>query len=194
MNSPPARKAPGELGSKAGRKITAPQKYHVSQFGVTRDIDEAKATLPLPALMQMNRPLLQEQALTVTGGLMQQAVPEGRATAEAWSKKGQFYKPLPKEFRHDGFQYRQFAREKDAAIYEQTWISCLEPSVSYEVIRIRRRDGFLIEGRFVEPAEVYPGLELWGRDGLTFTDRKKAWAKFFEMSKEEPERTGKEVK
>jgi len=35
-----------------------------------------------------------------------------RATAEAWSKKGHSYKPLPIRFRRDGFNYRQIARSK----------------------------------------------------------------------------------
>jgi hypothetical protein len=62
-----------------------------------------------------------------------------RARAEDRSKKGHSYKPLPVEFRAGGFNYRQIAREGDAAIYEQTWGSCSNPSVCYEVIRIRRR-------------------------------------------------------
>jgi hypothetical protein len=33
-----------------------------------------------------------------------------RATAEGRGKKGRFYKPLQKEFRRDGFAYRQIAR------------------------------------------------------------------------------------
>ena len=98
------------------------------------------------------------------------------------------------EFRRDGFHYRQIAREGNAAIYEQTWPGCAEPSPSYEVIRIRRREGFQIGGRFVEPAEVYPNSEAWGVDGFTFTNRNKAWDKFFEMSLEEPAKIGKEVK
>jgi hypothetical protein len=61
------------------------------------------------------------------------------------------------------------------------------------VIRIRRREGFEIDSRFVGPAEVYPASELWGSDGFTVTDRNKAWASFFEMSLEEPAKTGKEV-
>jgi hypothetical protein len=93
---------------------------------------------------------------------------------------------LPKEFRRDGFNYRQIAREGDAALYEQRWTGCAEPSVCYEVIRIRRRDGFQIAGRFVEPAEVYPNSEAWGVDGFTFTDRNKAFDKFFEISLGEP--------
>src|SRR5262245_22281977 len=67
-----------------------------------------------------------------------------RATAEARSKKGQFYKALPKQFCHDGFQYRQIAREGHAAVYEQRGSGCAERSVSYELIRVRRREGFRI--------------------------------------------------
>ena len=44
--------------------------------------------------------------------------------------------------------YRQIAREGDAAIYEQTSSGWCNPSVCYEVIRIRRREGFQIGGRF----------------------------------------------
>ena len=84
---------------------------------------------------------------------------ETRATGEAGSKKQPFYKPLPIEFRRDGFDYRQIAREGDAAIYEQRWSGCPNPSVCYEVVRIRRREGFQIDGRLVEPAEVYPNSE-----------------------------------
>src|SRR5437764_1861206 len=78
------------------------------------------------------------------------------ARREAGGKKRPFYKPLPTQFSRDGFDYRQIARERDAAIYEQTWSAYPSPSVCYEVICIRRREGFHIDGRFVEAAEVYP--------------------------------------
>ena len=106
-----------------------------------------------------------------------------RATAEGGTKKGRSgYKPLPTGFRRDGFNYRQIAREGDAAIYEQRWSGCSNPSVSYEVIRIRRRPGFQIDGRLVEPAEVYPNSEAWGVDGFTLTDKDAAFAKLREMA------------
>jgi hypothetical protein len=104
-----------------------------------------------------------------------------RATAEAWGQKHAFCKPLPTRFRRDGFEYRQIAREGNAAIYEQTWDGCSDVSVCYEVIRIRRRDGFQIGGRFVEPAEVYPNSDAWGVDGFTFTDKDAAFAKLREL-------------
>ena len=106
-----------------------------------------------------------------------------RARAEARSKKSHFYKPLPKEFWRDGFTFRQIAREGNAAIYEQTWNGCPNPSVCYEVIRIRRREGFQIGARFIEPGEVYPNSEAWGVDGFTLTDKDAAFAKLRELAK-----------
>jgi len=66
--------------------------------------------------------------------------------------------------------------------YEQTWNGCLNPSVSYEVIRVRRRDGFQINGRFVEPAEIYPKSEAWGVDGFTLTNKDAAFAKLRDLN------------
>ena len=103
------------------------------------------------------------------------------ATAEARSKKGHSYKRLPKQFRHDGFDYRQVFREGDFAIYEQTWKSN-EHSAAFEVIRIRRRDGFHVGDRWVEPAEVYPNSEAWGVDGWTVLNEEAAFRKLREIA------------
>ena|SRR5438876_6764741 len=106
-----------------------------------------------------------------------------RATAKALGKKRHAYKRLPTQFRHGGFNYRQICREGNAAIYEQTWSGCSEPSVCYEIIRIRRRDGFQIGGRFIEAAEVYPNSKAWGVDGFTLSDKDAAFAKLREISR-----------
>ena len=102
------------------------------------------------------------------------------ATAEGDSKKSR-YKSLPKEFRRDGFTFRQIARQGNAAIYEQGWTGCAEPSVCYEVIRIRRREGFQIGDKLIQPYEIYPNSEAWGVDGFTLTDRDAAFAKLREI-------------
>jgi len=112
-----------------------------------------------------------------------------RATAVAWGKKSH-YRPLPEEFRHDELTFRQIAREGNAAIYEQIWNRCAEPTLCWEVIRIRRREGFKIGVRFVEPAEVYPNSEAWGTDGFTFTDKEGAFAKLDELAPLRPRRKG----
>ena len=93
------------------------------------------------------------------------------------------YKPIATEFRHDGFNYKQIAREDDVAIYEQKWTGCSNPSVAHEVVRIRRHDGFEIGGKVIEPAEVYPRSEAWGVDGFTVTDRDVAFARLKRLQK-----------
>jgi len=54
--------------------------------------------------------------------------------------------------------------------------------VCYEVVRIRRHEGFQINGRFVEPAEIYPKAEAWGVDGFTLTEKDAAFAKLREVA------------
>ena len=105
-----------------------------------------------------------------------------RARGEAGGKKQPSYRPLPTRFSRNGFNYRQIAREGNAAIYEQTWSGCSDPSFCYEVVHIRRREGFHIDGRFVEAAEVYPNSDAWGIAGFTCTDKDAAFAKLREVS------------
>jgi hypothetical protein len=124
----------------------------------------------------------QEKTIDCPPSLLQDArCIKTRATAEAGGKKRHSYKPLPTRFQRDCFDYRQIAREGDTAIYEQTWNGCSDPSVCYEVIRIRYHEGFQINRRFVEPAEIYPKAEAWGVDGFTLTDKEAAFAKLREL-------------
>jgi hypothetical protein len=122
---------------------------------------------------------MSQRASALTEGSVSAATQKTRAVAEAHSRKSHC-RALPKEFRRAGFRYRQIAREGNAAIYEQTWNGCPNASIAYEVIHVRRREGFQIGGRFVEPAEVYPKLEAWGMDGFTLTDKDAAFAKLRE--------------
>jgi len=96
------------------------------------------------------------------------------------SKEGRFHKPLAPEFRAQGFDYREIAREGEAAIYEQTWRG--SSKIAYEVIRIRRHDGYTIAGKHIEPAEIYPSSEQWGMYGFTLADKDTAFAKFRSLS------------
>ena len=123
-----------------------------------------------------------KRALALVGDSIQASGVKTRATAEAGSKKSRFYRPLPKEFRRDGFDYLQITREGNASIYEQRWVGCSSPSVCYEVIRIRRREGFQIGARFIEPGEVYPNSEAWGVNGFTRTDKDAAFAKLRDLA------------
>ena len=105
-----------------------------------------------------------------------------RATAQGGGKRRHSYKPLPKEFRRDGFTYKQIARQRDVAIYQQTWNGCRNPSISYEIIRTRRREGFQIGEKLIQPYEIYPNSDAWGVDGFTVTDKEVAFAKLRELA------------
>jgi len=87
---------------------------------------------------------------------------------------------LATRFRHDGFDYLQICREGNVAVYQQTWKGN-ERSAAFEIIRVRRHDGFHIGGRFVEPGEVYPKSEAWGTNGWTMQDRGAAFRKLREI-------------
>src|SRR4051794_23758998 len=115
------------------------------------------------------------------GDLDAQLTAKASATAEAGCKKRHSYKPLLTQFGRDGFTYRQIAREGNVAIYEQIWTGFSDPNVCFELIRIRRREGFQIGARFVEPADVYPSSGAWGVDGFTFTNKDAAFAKLREV-------------
>ena len=115
------------------------------------------------------------------GGLLPAPALKTPSRAEAGTKKGHPYRPLPTQFRRDGFDYQQIAREGDWAIYQQVWAACPSSNSRYEVVRIRLREGFNMGSRFVEPAEVYPNSEAWGVDGFTVTDRDDAFAKLREL-------------
>ena len=121
----------------------------------------------------MNRP-----TSALVGRSMSTRAQKARARAEGRTKEGRFYRPLPIRFHHNGFDYRQIARKGDAAIYEQRWTGCAEPSVCYEIIQIRRRDRFQIGEKFIEPYEIYPNSDAWGVNGFTFTNLDKAWPSF----------------
>jgi len=130
----------------------------------------------------MSSPQTQKPSLAPVGSLLPQLSPKTSSSAEAGTKKSHSYRPLDKEFQHKGFNYRQITREGNAAIYQQTCNGWRNPSVAYEVVRIRRREGFWINDRFVEPAEVYPKSEAWGTDGFTFTNKDAAFAKLRELA------------
>jgi hypothetical protein len=127
-------------------------------------------------------PSAEKRVLFVAGLSIPASIPKTRATAAGGGKKGR-YKSLAKEFRRNGFTYRQIAREGDAAIYEQKWSGSSQPNVCYEVICIRHRGRVEIAGKFIEPHESYPKAKAWGLDGFTLTDKDAALVKLRELKK-----------
>lgn len=102
------------------------------------------------------------------------------ATAALGGKEYHTHRPLPLRFCHDGFDYRQIARDENAAIYAQ---SLGEKVVAYEAIRVRRHDGFLIHGKKIEAAEIYPRSAAWGVDAWTYQDRESAFRRMKRLSR-----------
>lgn len=99
---------------------------------------------------------------------------------EAGTKKRASCKPLATQFRHDGFDFRQIAREGMVAIYEQSKNGRV---MAFEVVRTRRREAFEIKGRKVEAAEFYPRSKEWGTHGWTVRDCETAFRKMRGVSK-----------
>ena len=105
-----------------------------------------------------------------------------RSTQTPHAGNGQTYAPIKTKFRFRGFDYRQIAREGDVAIYSQTWTGCANPSVCYEVVRIRCKDEIVIKDKYYPPAEWYPSSSEWGTRGWTFCDKDAAFAKLRELT------------
>jgi len=85
------------------------------------------------------------------------------------------YKPLKESFSRKGFTYTVVKREGDKAIYEQ---KSGKKILAYEVIKIRRHNGYTIAGVFMEPAETYPSDNDWGTFGWTYSSLEQATVKY----------------
>ena len=70
-------------------------------------------------------------------------------------------KKLPKEFKKNGYFYKQVERADKKAIYSQY---CNNVPIAYEVIKIRIRPAKYSQflNRQLEEREVYPSDEDWG--------------------------------
>ena len=82
--------------------------------------------------------------------------------------------PVRKEFSNGQFLYRQLKRIGDLAIYAQIRESII---LAYEVIKIKRHNGYEIAGIKIEPAEMYPSSSFWGVNGWTYTNYNSAETK-----------------
>jgi hypothetical protein len=110
------------------------------------------------------------------------AASKARAGFTSTSKGADYYKPLKTHFQRGEFNYKQIAREKDVAIFEQTWRGRSEPSVCWEVAVIRRHNGKTIKRHWVAPSEFYPSSTEWGKYGFTLINKDTAFAKLREIA------------
>ena len=77
------------------------------------------------------------------------------------------YIPIKTEFASKGFEYKQILRDGDLAIYEQKSKNPKRTNIDYEVIRIRRHNGYKIADQSFPPSEMYPSNSQWGTFGWT---------------------------
>ncbi len=88
------------------------------------------------------------------------------------------FKPIPTQFTKKGFRHVQTVRVGDWAIYERS----KGQSRHWEVVHIRRHNGYTIAGAHVEPAEYYPASEDWGTHGFTLTEEADAMDKLDQLT------------
>ena len=77
------------------------------------------------------------------------------------------YKPIKTEFTRKGFTFSLVKREGNKAIFSQ---KKGKKFLAYEVVIIRRHDGYTLAGTYIEPAETYPCDSEWGIFGFTLTN------------------------
>ncbi len=90
------------------------------------------------------------------------------------------YKILEKELSKGGYLLKQIERKGDIAIYSQEKKG-LGKIFAYEVIKIRRHEGFEKGGIKIEAGEIYPSSGRFGFDGFCCASKSRAYDKFNEL-------------
>lgn len=89
-------------------------------------------------------------------------------------------KIIETQFTSNGFTHKQIVREGDLAIYEKNKTDG-QYKGGYEVVRIKRHNGYTIAGVFCPPSEMYPSNSVWGVDGFTATSKQEAFSRMDKM-------------
>ena len=87
-------------------------------------------------------------------------------------------KPIETEFNRYGFSFKMMKREGDKAIFRKSKLNI----VSYEVVILRRHNGYEINGMQIAPAEYYPSNESWGAHGWSYQDYESALDRFSKVT------------
>ena len=87
-------------------------------------------------------------------------------------------KILEESFTSKGFKLQQIKRDGDVAIYKKQLDDPEAYSSHYEVITIKKHNGYEIAGVKMPPAEMYPSDSQWGDWAFTCTSIEDANKRF----------------
>jgi hypothetical protein len=90
-------------------------------------------------------------------------------------------KILEESFTSRGFKLQQVKRDGDVAIYKKQLDDPESENHHYEVIAIKRHNGYEIAGVKMPPAEMYPSDSQWGDWAFTCTNIEDANKRFGEL-------------
>jgi hypothetical protein len=90
-------------------------------------------------------------------------------------------KILEDNFNSKGFNLSLVKREGDVAIYKKTLEDSESGESNFEVIAIKRHNGYEIAGIKMPPAEMYPSNTQWGDWAYTCTSREDADKRFIQL-------------
>lgn len=88
--------------------------------------------------------------------------------------------PLSTDLRVGGFDLHQLYRHGNVAVYAQSKGGRV---ISYEVIRIQQEKAREMFGKPYPEREVYPGSEMWGKEGWTVVDKEDALERARQLAK-----------
>jgi len=87
-------------------------------------------------------------------------------------------KILEESFTSKGFKFQQIKRDGDVAIYKKQLDNPEADNHHYEVIAIKKHNGYEIAGVKVPPSEMYPSDSQWGDWGFTCNNLEDANKRF----------------
>jgi hypothetical protein len=87
-------------------------------------------------------------------------------------------KKIETVFTKKGFKYTQVVRKGDKAIFTQERAEKGSVMKNYEVVLIKKHNGYEIGGSVIPPSEVYPSSTQWGALGWTFQSIEDARKKY----------------
>ncbi len=91
-------------------------------------------------------------------------------------------KILEDNFSSKGFNLSLVKREGDVAIYKKMLENSETDAHNFEVIAIKRHNGYEIAGIKMPPAEMYPSNTQWGDWAYTCTNREDADKRFIQLT------------